>query len=150
MAPCKPFIDVHTHFNNTKCSTEHSAKKKQSVVQSSTSSKENSHIVGFYYSINKVMIIKAAEPVFLQSSDAHPFYVVWFLRSTFLIYIKKIILKNLQYIICCVQNIVLKTCLIIRSKLCMVILFQLIFYIFEPSFFTQNTLIYALGPLLRK
>ena len=40
---------------------EHSAKKK--VGQSSTTSKENSHILGFYY-INKVMIIKAVEPVF--------------------------------------------------------------------------------------
>ena len=52
--------------------------------------------IGFHHSIN-YGLLKQFDPVFLSSSDAHLFYVVWFLRSNSLIYIyKKTILKNLQ------------------------------------------------------
>ena len=68
------------------------------------------------------MIIKAAKPALLSSNDAYPFYVFWFLRSNSLIYIKKLLKKNLQYNLVC-GKIVLKACLTVRSKSCMEILF---------------------------
>ena len=65
----------------------------------------DTNILGFHYFIDKVMIIKAAKPALLSSSDAYPFYVFWFLRSNSLIYNNNKKIQKIYNITWCVEKL---------------------------------------------